>query len=78
MGKTIFTFPERSVKRYLNTDSVIDLCRDVYDYPVTKATIYRAKQIGQLHPLKRGKHLLFPIADVRKWIEGNNNQEVTK
>jgi len=72
MEEIIFPFPERSVKRYLNTDSVIDLCWNVYDYPATKATIYRAKQKGQLHPLKRGKHLLFPIADVLKWIEGNN------
>jgi len=61
-------------RKYLNTDSLIAFCRDVYDLPISKPTIYRAQRAGELQPLKRGNRLLFPVADVERWIEGGHSE----
>jgi hypothetical protein len=59
----------------LNTDSLLEFCRDVYDLPLSRNTVHRAQRAGKLHPLKRGGRLLFSIADVQKWIEGETREE---
>jgi excisionase family DNA binding protein len=56
-------------------DSLIEFCRETYDLPISRPTIYRAQRAGELHPLKRGGRLLFSIAEVQKWIEGENMEE---
>lgn len=67
---TIHTLPTRPAKKYLNTDSLLEHCRDVYDLPISRITIYRAQRAGRLHPLRVGGRLLFAVADVEQWIEG--------
>jgi hypothetical protein len=70
MHNAITTLPTRPARKYLNTDSLLEFCREVYDFPVSRVTIYRAQRAGRLHPKKVGGRLLFPIADVEQWIEG--------
>lgn len=67
---TIHTLPQRPAKKYLNTDSLLEFCREVYDLPLSRPTIYRAQRAGRLHPKRVGGRLLFAIADVEQWIEG--------
>ena len=70
MNSVLNTLPKKPARRFLNTDSLIEFCRETYDLPLSRATIYRAQRAGELHPLKRGGRLLFSIAEVQRWIEG--------
>jgi hypothetical protein len=70
MNTPLTILPTRPAKKYLNTDSLLEHCRDVYDLPISRITIYRAQRAGRLHPLKVGGRLLFAVADVEQWIEG--------
>jgi len=75
---TIHTLPARPAKKYLNTDSLLEFCRDVYDLPISRITIYRAQRAGRLHPLRVGGRLLFAVADVEQWIEGGCSDDQTE
>jgi len=60
-------------KRFINTDSVLELLRRVYDSPLHKVSLYRAVHEGKLHPVRHGRRLLFPLADIQNWIEGDSS-----
>lgn len=69
---TIHTLPEKPARKFLNTESLLEYCRDVYDLPISRITIYREQQKGRLHPVRRGGRLLFCIAEVDAWIQGDS------
>jgi len=66
--------PEDKEPKYMNIDSLLDYCRRVYDLPISRATIYRERNAGKLRSRLVGGRLLFPIVDVRKWIEGDKEE----
>ncbi|MDT9547423.1 MAG: helix-turn-helix domain-containing protein [Chlorobium phaeovibrioides] len=72
MHDILSTLPQKPTRRFLNTDSLLAYCRDTYDLPISRVTLYREQRAGRLHPLKRGGRLLFSIAEVQQWIEGSN------
>lgn len=64
-----------TVRRYLNFQGLVEYCRVVYSLPISRATVWRAQQAGRLIPRRVGGRLLYSIADVTRWIEGNEQPE---
>ncbi|NTV93761.1 MAG: helix-turn-helix domain-containing protein [Chlorobiaceae bacterium] len=65
----------KPARLYLNLESLIAYCREVYDLPVSKITIYRAVKSGSLPSMKVNGRLLFRISDVERWIEGSSEKK---
>lgn len=61
----------KPARLYFNLESLITYCREVYDLPVSKISVYRAVKAKKLNPIKSNGRLLFKITDVQKWIEGD-------
>ncbi|AOS84319.1 hypothetical protein BIU88_09370 [Chlorobaculum limnaeum] len=72
---TIHTLPTRPARRFLNMESLLEYCRDTFDLPISRVTIYREQRKGNLHPIKRGGRLLFSIAEVDAWLTGDAQAE---
>lgn len=66
---------QKPARLYLNLDSLISYCLEVYDLPVSKITIYRVVKSGSLTPKKVNGRLLFRISDVERWIEGSSEKK---
>ncbi|NTW88229.1 MAG: helix-turn-helix domain-containing protein [Desulfobulbaceae bacterium] len=61
---------QKPARQYLNLESLITYCREKYDLPVSKISIYRAVKSGSLPSMKANGRLLFRISEVGRWIEG--------
>lgn len=66
---------QKPARQYLNLESLITYCREKYDLPVSKITIYRAVKSGSLPSMKANGRLLFRIPDVERWIVGTSEKE---
>lgn len=67
---TKHTIPARPERTHLNTAALVEYVEAAYSLPISRPTIYRAQKAGKLNPRRIGGRLLFPIAEVRRWIEG--------
>jgi hypothetical protein len=66
---------QKPARQYLNLESLITYCREKYDLPVSKISIYRAVKSGSLPCMKANGRLLFRISDVERWIEGRSEKK---
>jgi hypothetical protein len=65
--------PDFQEVKYLNINSLLDYCRRVYDLPISRATVYRERNAGKLRARLVSGRLLFPVSDVKRWIEGDGD-----
>jgi hypothetical protein len=66
---------EKSARLYLNLESLITHCREMYDLPISKISVYRAVKSKSLPSTKVNGRLLFRITDVEQWIEGTSEKK---
>ncbi|MEI7825958.1 MAG: helix-turn-helix domain-containing protein [Chlorobiaceae bacterium] len=66
---------EKSARLYLNLESLITRCREMYDLPISKISVYRAVKSKSLPSTKVNGRLLFRITDVERWIEGTSEKK---
>jgi hypothetical protein len=75
MNDVIPTIREKPARKFLDTESLLQHCRDVYSLSASRTTIYREQRAGRLNPRRVCGRLLFSIAEVQKWIEGEDMGE---
>jgi len=70
---TVTTRPEQ---KYLSTAGLISYLREYAGFAPSRSNLYKLTMQNQI-PFKKGPggRLLFPIAEIRQWVENGGNVE---
>ncbi len=72
MQNTLQT-PER---KYLSSEGLITYLKEFADYSISRSCLYRLTMNNAIPHIKGpGNRLLFPIAEITRWVEGKTSEE---
>ena len=64
------TLPGRPEPKYLSTEGLLSYLREFAGFAPSKSSLYQMTMCDQIPFIKGpGGRLLFPIAEIRRWVE---------
>ena len=76
MEQLTFAKPER---KYLSSEGLISYLKEFADYSISRSCLYKLTMNGDIPHIKGpGNRLLFPIAEIRHWVENGGNIDLSE